>query len=182
MEMPGVRDVAIESLATAEAPGIEENLEKAYKVVDLSRRTAIIEIFARRNSPQLKPLLESGATDPIPEIRITIASVKGEAPKTEDLYLVATKGIIWMREKAIDRYLNAAEELVAAGKPDEARPLFENAAKTDFPAMVRIRALDGLAKTGTRDSLSVVMQCATEADLEAAAKAAEAAIAGRAGK
>ena len=179
MDIPGVRSVAIEALATADAPDLEANLEKAYYVVDLSRRVAIIDVFARRKSPLLAPILEKGATDSIAEIRIAVAKAKGEKPNPDDLYLAATKGLIWMRVEAMDQYLTAAEDVAAGGDPATAVPMFEKAVKSGAPAILRSRAIDGLARYAGKDSLGLIVECQGDPLLKASAKNAEAAIKAR---
>jgi len=155
---PGIRDVASQTLRETDYPGTDAHLLKAYPRVGPIKRAALLPILAARSTPEGSALIEEARADGHAEVRVTARALLGEKSPTEDLYEVMVQGSVWGRGDAAKAYVEAAWALQKAGDQEQAREMFERAAKAPVGAQCKLDALRGVEEIGSGDSVGFVAE------------------------
>jgi HEAT repeat protein len=156
MNTPGVRESAIEALASAQVAGLEDQLASAFYVTDPSLRAGILLTLHRRGSGQVPSLLHQALLSDSLELRVTAADIAGIPISDVDLLRLAREGNPWIRQEALRRYVSRAVDKVSAGKLSAARDPLLQIAQGPFPASERLRAIEALSAFADEEVSSIL--------------------------
>ncbi|MBN2311523.1 MAG: hypothetical protein JXR94_21275 [Candidatus Hydrogenedentes bacterium] len=153
---PGIRQVAVETLSTADIPQINGHLAKAYPLTAPGKRALILRILAAREAPELEQLLGEAQADASAEVRMTALLLQNQEVPAEVLEGVIARGMPWAREEAAGLLLALAGQRRAAGDADGARVLFESLARSRAPVAERAQALGAIEAIASPASLAAM--------------------------
>jgi HEAT repeat protein len=153
---PKIRLTAIETLSTADIPGIDERVEKGIPLANPANRVSMLQILAARKSANAGALLAAMRQDPSPEVRVAAFELLGEEPSDSDLQETLRKSASWNREHAAREFLKRAVRVLEAGDAEKARSMFEAVASATLPEELLASAYQGIARVGSAASLQIV--------------------------
>jgi tetratricopeptide (TPR) repeat protein len=155
---PGIHTTASQTLKETDLPETDALLLKAYPRTEPIKRAALLPILAARNTPDGMALVRDARTDENAEVRMTAYTLVGEDVPVGDLQQVMTRGSMWGRGTAAKAYVGAAWSLQKAGQGEQARAMFELAAKARVGAQYKLEALRGVETVASAESLPFVTE------------------------
>gem|GEM_PF-3344880 len=141
---PQTRQVIIDTLVTAQTPGIDKDLESALPMLDAPARATALDILAQRKAEGIDFLLKKAMEDKDAEVRVAAFRLAEIAASDADLDAVIRDGSSWARASAVEIALARVDAWLVSGESNRARALCETIAGAPVAIDARSRALNTL--------------------------------------
>lgn len=164
-----VRQTALEVLARAPGPALDERLAKAFPKADPVVQASILEALASRGASQTEKLASGVLESELPELRMVASEILGAGASDEDLFLVAQAGSPWRRPVALRAFLDRAHALAVSGAAASAAAHFRAVYDAPFAVDVLAEAIEGLGACGQPEDLERLQDARNRSDLREAA-------------
>jgi hypothetical protein len=172
LEQPGVHEVAEEVLTSSSAKGLDDKLSKAAGVTSGPTKATLLKILAARKYPNLSEVLAAAKSDGDAVVRMTAATLAGEAPAEADVEAAVNSSQPWFRGPAQAAYIKLADAKLAGGDAVGAVKMYETIVNGEGDQDFKVAALTGIGKAGQASSRELVKSFIDDPALgEAAGKA-----------
>lgn len=156
LNTPGAHEIAEQVLVESTAAGIDAKLEAALVPLSGPSKASLLNVLAARKHPKLAELAAAAKSDPDPLVRMTAATLLGEAPADADVEAAIKSPLPWFRAPALEAYLKLAEGKLGAGDAAGALAMYESVINGDSEKAFKNAALKGIGKAGQASSREMV--------------------------
>jgi len=153
-------DIACYAIGQNPSPEAGEALRDALDKASPKLQMRIINLLGdRRDTLSVEALgrLAFEAENQVAEAAVSALGKIGGSGAMEILVRARAEGDSDLRFAATDAYLRCAENLVAGGKTEQASVIYKELAGNDEAAIIRSAAIKGLADTGGKGAVTIVI-------------------------
>jgi len=138
---PEVHETVARLCRESDRDDLNDLLVKAYANMPPQQQAAILQILRDRDAKTLASVLDDALASDNPAVRLEAMRAAGEDSDPDVLYEVAAKGPYFMRDDALNEYMELA---MSEGKGNAA--FLQRIAEGPFERDARIEAIDAMAQ------------------------------------